>query len=77
VLLIGWGEEKAGSGEVTPFWTIQNSWGKDWGEEGNIRVIRGENESGVEFQAVSAQVEPQSKDSVIVDYLRKNFFSQN
>ena len=39
-----------------PYWTIQNSWGKEWGEGGNIRVIRGENESGVEFQAVSAEL---------------------
>ena len=67
VLLIGWGEEPAapadassGGGDeqaqVVPYWTIQNSWGKEWGEGGNIRVIRGENESGVEFQAVSAEL---------------------
>jgi cathepsin C len=51
VLLIGWGEE-----DGKPFWTIQNSWGSGWGENGTIRMIRGENESGVEFQAVSAQL---------------------
>lgn len=56
VLLIGWGEELDGEDSKTPYWTIQNSWGKEWGEHGNIRLIRGENESGVEFQAVSARV---------------------
>lgn len=51
VLLIGWGEEKE-----TPYWVVQNSWGNGWGENGCIRMKRGENESGVEFQAVSAQI---------------------
>ena len=64
----GWGEEIQ-HGKMTPYWTIQNSWGSEWGENGNIRIIRGENESGVEFQAVSAQLEDGTIDA-IKDYMR-------
>ena len=35
VVAIGYGEEKGST-----FWTIQNSWGSDWGEEGIIRLER-------------------------------------
>jgi len=40
--------------QMTKYWTVQNSWGTEWGESGTIRIIRGENESGIEFQAVAA-----------------------
>lgn len=60
VLCIGWGEE-----DGKPYWTIQNSWGKGWGENGNIRMVRGENESGVEFQAVSARMTDGSAKKVL------------
>jgi cathepsin L len=35
VLLKGYGQD-AGK----KYWTIQNSWGSDWGEHGNIRLLR-------------------------------------
>jgi len=35
VVAIGYGEEKGKT-----FWTIQNSWGADWGEEGLIKLER-------------------------------------
>jgi cathepsin C len=32
VLCYGWGEENG-----QKYWLLQNSWGKDWGENGNFK----------------------------------------
>jgi len=37
VTLIGYGET-----DTAKYWTVQNSWGPDWGEDGRIRVLRHE-----------------------------------
>lgn len=37
VTLIGYGYEPQGG---VKYWHIQNSWGKDWGEQGTMRIIR-------------------------------------
>ena len=43
VKIIGWGEENG-----VPYWTVANSWGDDWGENGFFRIRRGTNECGIE-----------------------------
>jgi len=51
VKMIGWGEENG-----TPYWTIVNSWNSGWGEQGTFRIIRGNNECGIENDGVAGDV---------------------
>lgn len=44
VLLYGWGETESGE----KYWSIQNSWGTHWGENGSFRMLRGVDESCIE-----------------------------
>jgi cathepsin C len=64
VLLVGYGMDKSSA-----YWTMQNSWGSDWGEDGYFRMDRGNDESGCESIAVSAQVIQESSNSVLDDFI--------
>ncbi|CAD7937025.1 unnamed protein product [Amoebophrya sp. A120] len=39
-------------GEQTPYWTVRNSWGQQWGDNGYFLYKRGSNAGGIEHQAV-------------------------
>ena len=52
VKIIGWGEENG-----TPYWTVANSWGTEWGEGGFFRIRRGTNECGIESEIACGEVE--------------------
>lgn len=41
------GELLKSSGKKTKFWTIRNSWGSSWGEQGYYRIIRGTGACGL------------------------------
>lgn len=43
VTLIGYGTDSDG----TDYWILKNSWGEDWGENGFMRIIRGQNQCGI------------------------------
>jgi len=45
VSIVGWGVDKA-TGKK--FWNVRNSWGEYWGEMGFFRIVRGENQLGIE-----------------------------
>jgi len=47
VLVTGFDEAEDYLFETVPIWNIRNSWGEDWGEDGYIRIERGENLCGV------------------------------
>jgi len=41
---------------ATPFWSVRNSWGADWGEKGFIRLQYGHNPCGVAIEPTTAVV---------------------
>merc|ERR1711934_771002 len=49
VRIVGWGEENG-----TKYWKVANSWNPYWGEEGYFRIVRGEDECGIESGAVAS-----------------------
>jgi cathepsin B len=51
VKMIGWGVDNG-----TPYWSIINSWNDSWGEKGLFRIIRGQNECGIENDGVAGDV---------------------
>jgi C1A family cysteine protease len=42
VVIVGYGTE-----QEKDYWIVRNSWGRDWGEKGYIRLVRGRNECGL------------------------------
>jgi cathepsin F len=49
VLLVGYGVTAAddASSPSTPYWSVKNSWGTKWGEDGYFRISRGVGQCGI------------------------------
>jgi len=43
IKLLGWGVENG-----TAYWLAANSWNADWGDKGFFKILRGQNECGIE-----------------------------
>jgi len=48
IKIIGWGVE-----DNVKFWICVNSWNEDWGENGLFRILKGEDECGIESGVVA------------------------
>lgn len=53
VKILGWGVE-----DDTPYWLVANSWNSDWGSQGYFKILRGQDECGIEDQIVAGHVSP-------------------
>jgi cathepsin B len=51
VKMVGWGVESG-----TPYWLIVNSWNNEWGDQGTFKILRGNNECGIEGGIVAGMV---------------------
>lgn len=58
VLVIGYGVDNTTQGKSLPYWTIKNSWGSLWGEQGFYRVYRGNNTCGLAMDPTTSIVSP-------------------
>jgi C1A family cysteine protease len=52
VIVVGYGTENG-----LDYWIIRNSWGKDWGENGYMRLVKGKNACGVANSVIYPIVE--------------------
>jgi len=43
IKILGWGTENN-----TPYWLVANSWNTDWGANGYFKILRGQDECGIE-----------------------------
>jgi cathepsin C len=49
VVIVGYGQENS-----VNYWTVKNSWGTSWGEDGFFRIVRGADECSIESIAVES-----------------------
>lgn len=45
IRILGWGVDKASGAK---YWLVANSWNTDWGNQGLFKILRGEDECGIE-----------------------------
>jgi len=55
VKIIGWGVE-----DDLPYWLVNNSWTTYWGDHGQFKILRGQDECGIEDDMVAGTPNPSS-----------------
>jgi hypothetical protein len=60
VVIIGWGND---SESATPYWIVRNSYGPNWGMNGDFLVKRGGNDFGMEVENIAFEPIMCSEDS--------------
>uniref|UniRef100_A0A8W8NDP1 Peptidase C1A papain C-terminal domain-containing protein n=3 Tax=Ostreidae TaxID=6563 RepID=A0A8W8NDP1_MAGGI len=45
IKILGWGTENGDD-----YWLVANSWNPDWGDQGFFKILRGQDECGIESQ---------------------------
>ena len=50
IKLIGWGYDEEAKAK---YWIAVNSWNDGWGEKGTFRILKGEDECGIESEIVA------------------------
>ncbi|EYB89217.1 hypothetical protein Y032_0234g3133 [Ancylostoma ceylanicum] len=53
VRILGWGVDHS-TGRDIPYWLAANSWGRQWGEDGLFRILRGDNHCEIESFVIGA-----------------------
>jgi C1A family cysteine protease len=53
VVLLGWGEDE----NANKFWHLRNSYGNEWGENGDFMAKRGTNDMGLEEENIAFEPE--------------------
>lgn len=54
IRIIGWGVDRQPNGANLKYWLAANTWGTGWGEEGYVKISRGNDECKVETCIVSS-----------------------
>ncbi|XP_060571629.1 cathepsin B-like [Ruditapes philippinarum] len=52
IKLLGWGNE-----DGKEYWLVANSWNPDWGDSGFFKILRGQDECGIESNIVAGMME--------------------
>lgn len=54
VSIVGWGQQNQVEEEPLKFWIARNTYGSFWGNDGFFKILRGENNAGIESECVWA-----------------------